>query len=94
MIHESRSTLESAIAKAGTDLRTSLIDDLVYTDAGTGRRLGVTHNVMTDAGTGKTLYSGKVALTVKKSGAKYTLVDSTRIVVSDRWRARSARLRP
>ncbi|MGZ7039075.1 MAG: hypothetical protein ACXVJO_12960, partial [Thermoanaerobaculia bacterium] len=31
MIHESRSTLENAIAKAGADLRTSLIDDLVYT---------------------------------------------------------------
>src|SRR3979411_1076674 len=31
MIHESRSSLENAIAKAGSDLRTSLIDDLVYT---------------------------------------------------------------
>ena len=40
MIHESRNSLDSAISKAGNDIRTSLIDDLVYTavfsnDAGT-----------------------------------------------------------
>jgi len=31
MIHQNRSSLESAIAEAGNDVRTSLIDDLVYT---------------------------------------------------------------
>jgi len=31
MIHESRKSLEGAIAKAGSDIQTSLIDDLIYT---------------------------------------------------------------
>ena len=31
MIHASRQSLDNAIAKAGSDIRTSLIDDLVYT---------------------------------------------------------------
>src|SRR4051812_11316523 len=31
MFHESRKSLDSAVAKAGSDVRSSLIDDLVYT---------------------------------------------------------------
>jgi Zn-dependent metalloprotease len=54
------------------------IDDLVYTDARTGNRLGVSHGVQTDTGTGKTLYSGNVALTTKKVGTHWVLTDVSR----------------
>jgi Zn-dependent metalloprotease len=54
------------------------IDNIVYTDATTGKRLGTTQNVMTDTGTGSSLYSGTVPLTTKKSGASWVLTDSTR----------------
>lgn len=53
------------------------INDLVYTDARTGKRLGVLHQVMTD-GTGHSLYSGDVALTTTFNGAGYDLTDGAR----------------
>ena len=52
------------------------INDVVYTDATTGQRLGVTHRVMTDTGTGRTLYSGSVVLQVAKVAGKWTLTDT------------------
>ena len=51
-------------------------DDLVYTDATTGKRLGTRHRVMPDAGTGRTLYSGNVVLQINKVNGKYTLTDT------------------
>ncbi len=52
------------------------VNDVVYTDAATGKRLAVSHHVQTDTGTGRTLYSGSVVLQVAKSGGKYTLTDT------------------
>jgi Zn-dependent metalloprotease len=54
------------------------IDDLVYTDAHSGKQLGVWHGVQTDTGTGSSLYSGTVSLTTAKSGSSWVLTDGTR----------------
>ena len=66
-------TRVTGTAKDGTP-----IDDLVYTDARTGKRLGVQPQVFTDAGTGNSLYSGTVGITTKKAGTKWTLIDASR----------------
>ncbi|MEP6814873.1 MAG: M4 family metallopeptidase [Marmoricola sp.] len=63
----------SGFSKDGTP-----IVDLVYTDARSGRQLGVWHTIQTDTGTGSSLYSGSVSLTTTKSGASWVLTDGTR----------------
>ncbi len=59
----------------GVDDDGTPVDDLVYTDAKTGQRLGTRHRVMADIGTGRTLYSGTVSIDVAKVGTKWTLTD-------------------
>ena len=54
------------------------IDELVYTDASTGKRLGVRTNIFTDSGVGKSLYSGKVTVQIQKISGKWKLSDVPR----------------
>jgi Zn-dependent metalloprotease len=60
----------------GVDDDGTPVDDLVYTDAKTGKRLGTRHRVMADTGTGRTLYSGSVPINVTKVSGKWTLTDA------------------
>ena len=60
----------------GVDDDGTPVDDLVYTDAKTGKRLGTRHRVMADTGTGRTLYSGSVPINVTKVSTKWTLTDA------------------
>ena len=60
----------------GVDNDGTPVDDLVYTDAKTGKRLGTRHRVMADTGTGRTLYSGSVPINVTKVSGKWTLTDA------------------
>ena len=60
----------------GVDDDGTPVDDLVYTDAKTGKRLGTRHRVMTDTGTGRTLYSGSVALGIARVTTGFTLNDA------------------
>ncbi|WP_198412538.1 M4 family metallopeptidase [Nocardioides mangrovicus] len=60
-------------AKDGTP-----INDAVYTDARSGKRLGVDHLVKTDTGTGNSLYLGSVSLTTTAGGDGWNLVDGDR----------------
>ena len=52
------------------------VNDVVYTDATTGKQLAVSHHVQTDSGTGRTLYSGSVVIQVAKVGGTWTLTDN------------------
>lgn len=61
----------------GVDDDGTPVDDLVYTDAKTGKRLGTRHRVMADTGTGRTLYSGPVAIGITKGTTGYTLNDAS-----------------
>lgn len=54
------------------------IDDLVYTNARSGKQLGVSHRIQNDTGTGSSLYSGSVSLTTTKSGSGWVLTDGSR----------------
>jgi Zn-dependent metalloprotease len=60
-------------AKDGTP-----VDDLVYTNARTGKVLAVHSQVETDTGTGNTLYSGTVSLTTTPGGSGWNLTDGVR----------------
>jgi Zn-dependent metalloprotease len=60
-------------AKDGTP-----VDDLVYTDAHSGKQLGVLPQVVNATGTGNSLYSGQVSLQTTLSGSTYQLTDGTR----------------
>lgn len=66
-------TRVTGTAKDGTP-----IDDLVYTDARTGKVLAVHPQVATDTGTGNTLYSGTVSLTTTPGGSGWNLTDGAR----------------
>jgi Zn-dependent metalloprotease len=54
------------------------VDDLVYTNARTGKVLAVHAQVETDTGTGNTLYSGSVSLTTTPGGSGWNLTDGAR----------------
>ena len=62
----------------GVDDDGTPVDDLVYTDAKTGKRLGVRHQVMTDTGTGRSLYSGTVGIDIAQASGTWTLTDPVR----------------
>ncbi len=62
----------------GTDSDGTPIDELVYTDAATGKVLGSQPFVYTADGTGHSLYSGTVSLQTTLSGSTYQLYDQTR----------------
>jgi Zn-dependent metalloprotease len=62
----------------GTERDGTPIDELVYTDARTGKRLGVRQNIFTDVGTGNSLYAGRVSLATTVGGVGWNLTDRTR----------------
>lgn len=66
-------TRVTGTAKDGTP-----VDDLVYTNARTGKVLAVHPQVVTDTGTGNTLYSGAVSLTTTPGGSGWNLTDGAR----------------
>lgn len=67
---------ESHVTGTATD--GTPVNDLVYTDARTGKQLGIDHQVKTDDGTGNSLYSGQVTVTTTKSGSSWALTDGAR----------------
>jgi Zn-dependent metalloprotease len=62
----------------GTEADGTPVVDLVYTDARSGRQLGVLPQVMNADGTGHSLYSGTVTVKTTPSGSTYQLNDGTR----------------
>jgi Zn-dependent metalloprotease len=52
--------------------------DLVYTDAHTGKRLGVLPQIVNANGTGNSLYLGTVSIQTNLNGSSYELNDTTR----------------
>jgi Zn-dependent metalloprotease len=62
----------------GTKKDGTPVDDLVYTNARTGKVLGVHARVQTDTGTGNSLYSGTVSVTTTPGGSGWNLTDVAR----------------